>query len=219
MKALYTIAAIATFGFASAQKGNDISSFTTIAVSGKMTVTFVKSSKNTVDVTKGKAANLKIASSGGNMAMSLNDTSETFEATIYYTGEIQNIAVGGGAAIYSSQAFTGTELGLAISQGSVASIGAEVQTLQVAAASGSKVTVSGKATKIEAAVASGANFNSQKLQAADIEIVIATGAKAAVYATGTVDVNVGSAGELTIYGNPEKVNEVKAADGVIRRAK
>lgn len=217
MKAFYTLAAIATFAFASAQKGTDLNGTKSIAINGNLTVTFVKASKSSIEVTRGKAANLKIASDGENTALSVQGD-EALEATIYYAEAVENLAVGSNASVYSKDAFTGETFGLAVAAGSKVQVSTKVQTLQVAAASGAQVTITGSAGKIEAAVASGAQFNSQKLEVADAQMVIASGAKASVNATGTVEVNVASGGELTIYGNPKKVNEVKAADGVIKRA-
>jgi hypothetical protein len=219
MKTIYTLAAIATFAFASAQKTVEIQNFKVLAVSGKITLTFVKASKAKLEINKGEAANLKVASDGENIALSLEKGNEAVEATVYYAGDIENIAVGGGAAIYSKDAFTGQALGMAVAAGSKAQVSAKTKSLQVAAAAGARVSITGKADKIEAAVAAGAEFNSQKCEVTDVEIAIASGAKASVNASGTVDVNVASGGELTIYGNPKKVNEVKAADGVVKRAK
>jgi Putative auto-transporter adhesin, head GIN domain len=218
MKTIYTLAAIATFAFAQAQKKTEISQFGNLAVSGNISLTFVKASAGSIEVTKGKADNLKIATSGENTALSLVNGNEAVAATVYYTGEIHNIAVGGGAEISAKDAFTGPEFGLAVSSGSKASINAKVETLQVAAASGSNVTVTGTANKVEAAVASGAFFDAKKSEAVDVQIVVASGAKALINATGTVDVNVASNGELTIYGKPQEVNEVKTADSIIKRA-
>lgn len=219
MKTIYTLAAIATFAFAWAQKKTEISQFSNLAVSGNISLTFVKASSSGIEITKGKADNLKIASDGEDTALSLVRGNEAVEATVYYSGEISNIVVAGGAAIYSKDTFTGAEFGLAVAAGSKASINANVETLQVAAASGSNVTVTGTAHKIEAAVASGAFFDAKKNEAGDVQIVIASGAKASINAKGTVEVNVASGGELTIYGKPEKVSEVRAADGIIKRAK
>ncbi len=215
MKTIYTLAAIAVFGFVSAQNTVEIREFNTLALSGNISLNFVSAQKSSIEVNKGDAANLKIASDGQNMALSLVNGNEAVEATVYYTGEIKNIAVSGGAKIYGKDAFTAKEFGIAIAAGSKASIITKVEKLQLAAASGSEAVVTGSATKIEAAVASGATVDAKNLQAGDVQIVVASGAKA----SGTVEVNVASKGELTLYGKPEKVNEVKAADGKIVYAK
>lgn len=219
MKALYTVAAIAAFGWASAQSKVALQDFHNIAVSGKMSLTFVKATKGSIEINKGQAGNLKIASDGENLALSLLNANEEFKATVYYTGDIENIAVGGGAEIYSKDAFTGDSFALAVSSGSKASVGTKVKRLQTAAASGSNVTLTGSADKAEVAVASGAFLDAGKVKATDVEIAVASGAKASINANGTVDVNIASGAELTIHGNPKQVNEVKATDAVIKRVK
>ncbi|KOS07068.1 hypothetical protein AM493_14265 [Flavobacterium akiainvivens] len=218
MKSIYTLAAIATFGFVSAQK-NELREFSTLAVTGKINLTFVKATTSSIEVTKGNAGNLKIASDGENTALSLAKGNEGVSATVYYTSAMQNLAVGGGAEAHSKDAFTGTEFALSVAAGSKVHFVTDVETLQTAAASGSEVVITGKAKKIEAAIASGANFDAKKVEATKVEITIAAGAKAAVNAKDEVSVNVASGGELTIYGNPKQVNEVKAANGVVKRAK
>lgn len=90
-----------------------------------------------------------------------------------------------------------------------------MKNLNIAAGSDSQVSINGKTQVLVAAVASDGQFDVKELNTEDARIVLASDAQATITAKGIVDATVASDGQLTIYGNPKKVNKVEAADAQI----
>lgn len=209
MKTLFTLAAIAAFNLVAAQKTVELKEFKSIAVSGDVELSLIKSSENKA-VIKSDEDELEIKNEGGALAIQGEGT-----VVVYYTAAIENISAGADTVVTSNDAINAKEFNLAAAADSKVKLNLNVKTLNVAAAADSQVKIDGKADVMVAAVASDAQYDVKGLNANNVQIVLASDAQASITAKGTVDATVASDGMLTIYGNPKKVNEVKSLDAQI----
>lgn len=218
MKAFIIIAALAGFQLGMAQKTMEIKGFSELAVSGGVDIKLVASGENKLVIEQGDPDKLQVASDEGVLAIS-NNSNEDFEITIYFNGQISEIAASGGVEIHSKGKIKAKNLTVNIAGGSEIHLDVEAETVTTAAAGGAEIHFSGTAAKFEAAVASGAELGANGLKTENNSTVVASGGEAVIYATGIVNATVASGGELTIHGNPKKVNQVKADGGEIKIVK
>jgi hypothetical protein len=209
MKVLFTLAILAAAQFATAQKTVKLKEFTSISVSGDIKLALIKSSENKAVIEKDDEE-IKIQDGGNSLAISGDGT-----LVVYYTATIENISAGTDTVVTSKDEIKGKSFNLSAAADSKILLNLNVKNLNVAAAADSQVKIDGKAELLVAAIASDAQFNVKELSAEDVQIVLASDAQALITAKGTVDATVASDGQLTIYGNPKKVNEVKSGDAEI----
>ena len=213
MKTLLVIAALAVGQWAVAQKTVDIKKFSTLAISGNIEVTLIKSSEYKLVIVEGEDK-LKVGTDHGTLALS-NDRGQDAEVKVYYNGPINEIALSGSVELKGTDSIKSDSMVIAASGGTEATIVVDAKEISTALASGAEMNISGKVKHFEANVASGAELTADKLKCENSAVVIASGAEAAVFTSGTIDATVASGGELTIYGNPKKVNELKADNAEI----
>ncbi len=214
MKKILAVAALAAFQFAVAQQTTkELKEFTILAVSGNIEMAIMKSSENKM-VIEDESNVLKVASEAGALAIS-NDSGETVEIVLYYSGNLENIAVSGPSEIFFKDKIKTQNLNVSVAGGSEISIMVDTQNINIDAASGSEIKVSGKAMNFGTNVASGAEVSADELISENGNCVVASGGEAAVHVTGNLNATVASGGELTVYGNPRNVHETKADDGEI----
>lgn len=209
MKVLFTLAVLAAAQFATAQKTVQLKEFTSVAISGDIKLSLIKSSENKAVIDQDDEE-IQVQSDGNSLAISGDGT-----LVVYYTAAIENISAGADTVVVSNDEIKGKSFNLSAAVDSKVKLNLNVKKLNVAAAADSQVNIDGKAEILVAAVASDAQFNVKELSAGDIQIVLASDAQALITAKGTVDATVASDGQLTIYGNPKKVNEVKSGDAEI----
>lgn len=213
MKTLIVIAALALSQWAVAQKTVEIKEFSTLAVSGNIEVTLIKSSDSKVVIEEGEDT-LDVGTDEGELALSNNNGQEAV-VKVYHHGPINEIAVSGAVELKSADSIKSDNLVVAASGGTEVNIMIDAKKVTMAVASGAEMSISGTAKHFEANVASGAELKADKLKCESSAMVVSSGAEASVFVTGTVDATVASGGELTIHGNPKKVNEIKAGNAEI----
>lgn len=213
MKTLFVIAALAVGQLVAAQKTVEIKKFSTLAVSGNIELTLIKSSENKAVISEGEDS-LRIGTDEGVLALS-NNGGETAEIKIYHDGRINEIALSGSVEMNATDGIKSNDLTIAAASGTEINIVVDAKKLTMAIASGAEMNISGKAKDLDVNVASGAEMWADKLKCENSNVVIASGAEASVFTSGTIDATVASGGELTIYGNPKKINEVKDSSAEI----
>jgi hypothetical protein len=218
MKALLALAALASFHFAAAQKTTDIKSFNTLAVSGNIELTLIKSNANKIVIESGDYDKLKIGSGEGDLALS-NDSDEEVKATVYFNGPIDNIAAAAGVSVTAKDEIKTKQMVISVAGGSEVNIKVDTDRLNVAIASGSEMKISGTAKEFEVAVASGAELHADSLKTEECTVVVASGGEAGVHANKTANATVASGGELKIHGNPKNVNKIEAEGAEITMVK
>ena len=215
MKKIVAFTALAGFQLAAAQQTQQIKPFTNLAVSGNMEITLVQSKENKLVVTEGNPDNLNVATEEGALALGTESSKEEFDITIHYNGKLESIAVSGGAEVNAREAIKSKNLMISAAAGSEVNVAVNTGDVVVAAASGAEITLKGTAKTNKAAIASGAELNAASLKATEVEVTVASGGEATVYASTTVEATVASGGELNIHGNPKDVHKTVAQGGAV----
>lgn len=213
MKTLLTTILLVVFQLAIAQKTENIRPFSTLAVSGKIQLVLQPSKENKIVIGSG-ANDLKIGTDDGVLALT-NNSNTIAEVVVYFNSKINEIAIAGSVQMVSNDTVKSDNLSIAASNGSEIDLKTDADKLTITLAADVKMNLSGKTGHLEANVASGAGLRADKLKCNNSEVVVASGAEAYVFTSNTIDATVASGGELTIYGNPKKVNEVKASNAEI----
>lgn len=208
MKTLVFMAVLGFSQLISAQKTVAIESFSSLAVGGNIQIALVPSTENKL-VIGGGDEELDIALKNGKLTLG-NESHTVSEVLLYYKGTINEIAVVGGCELASKESIKSEDLSIAIGGGSEVSIVVNTKKLNAAIGGGAELALNGKSKHFEATIGGGGELNASKLESNNVNIVVGGGAEASVFANQSIDANVGSGGELTIYGNPKKVNEMKA---------
>lgn len=212
MKTLAIIAFAALTQMANAQSRTiEIKPFTSLAIGGHIEVTLVQSKENKVVVAEGDD-NLKVASVKGSLALNSDDG---VKLTLHYNGNINELAVAGGVEFATKGKLKTDKLNVSVASGSEVRLEIDAKNINAAVASGAEMIAEGTTEKLSVTVGSGGDFIAEKLKTDSAEVTVASGADAKIFATGTVDANVASGGDLAIYGNPKKVNEIISEGGDI----
>lgn len=209
MKTLFTIAAIAAFNLVAAQKTVQLKEFKTVSVSGDVQLALIKSSENKAVIESGDEE-IQIKDGGNSLAINGEG-----KLVVYYSGALESISAGSDTAVSCNDEIKGKDFNLAAAADSKVKLNVNVKSLNVAAGADSQVKIDGKSETMVAAIASDGQFSVKDMDLVNVQIVLASDAQAVITAKGTVDATVASDGELVIYGNPKKVNEVKSGDAVI----
>lgn len=212
MKTLAVIAVAALAQMANAQSRTiEIKPFTSLAIGGDVEVTLVQSKENKIVVIEGDD-NLKVASVKGSLALNSDDG---VELTLYYDGNINELAISGGVEFKTKGKIKTDKLNVSVASGSEVHLEIDAKNINAAVASGAEMKAEGSTDKLSVTVGSGGDFIAENLKSNNAEVTVASGADAKIFAKGTVDANVSSGGDLAIYGNPKKVNEIVSEGGDI----
>lgn len=208
MKTVFTLAAIAVFGLASAQKTQNLNDFYSLTVGSDISITLIKSNENKL-VANGEG--LEVDNSGGVLALK----GEGQNVTVYYKTTLQNIAAASDAKIYGKDEISGAGMNISAASDAKIELNISVRKLNTAANSDAVITLTGKADKHNVTLASDAKFNGKALVTRDTAIVMSSDASAEIYATGDVAATVSSDGSLKIFGKPKKIDKVTGSDASI----
>lgn len=213
MKTLFAIAALAVFQIASAQKTQELKDFKNVAIKGDIQMKLVKSNTNKA-VYEAEDEEMTIEQDGNNVAFEGEGM-----VTLYYKGELEGIAAGSDTQVAGSDEIKGKAFNLAAASDAQVSLKLNVQSLMLAAASDAQVSIKGKTKEMTVTLGSDAALDAKDLVAENAMVTIGSDGQAEIQAKGEVTATVGSDGQLTIYGNPKKVNETKGSDAQITLVK
>jgi|GEM_PF-2535187 len=216
MKTLFTLAIAAVGQFAWAQETIALKEFKTIAVSGQIELVLKKSTENKIVIDEGSSGDLDLSSEGGALAITVKDPSKGgVEATVYYSGTLENIAASGIVELYSKNVIITPTLPVSASGAVEIDLKVDADEVVVAAATGAEIRIVGTAKNHQAAVASGAEFDASNLISHNAVVTVGSGGEAMVFASDSMIATVSSGGELAVYGNPKQLQEVKATGAEI----
>jgi len=213
MKTILTIAAIAAFQMASAQKTVELKDLKNISVGADTKVTLIKSSQNKLVIKGGDDDNdLDIQTHNGNLSL---NGGEDLDITLYFKDGLESISAASDAQIVGTDEINAKELSINASSDSKIELKLNVNRLRTDASSDASVTLTGKAMQHDITLSSDAEFKGEQLLTENTNINVSSDAAAVITAKGIVNADVSSDGSLKIYGKPKKVNETKDEDAEI----
>jgi hypothetical protein len=219
MKKLIFAAFIGFSQLITAQVSKSLGNFTTVRAFDQINVTLVKSTENKIEIRGDKAADVDVVTRGNDLKIRMKFTKmlqgEDIEATVYYTGNINQVEASEGAFVSSADTFKGTAFKVDAKEGATIKLNLEVSKLNSNAGMGGILELSGTATNHDAVLKSGGILKAKSLETGQTVIAINAGGEAYIHATDLVEAKTRAGGDINIYGNPKQVNENKTAGGSI----
>ena len=219
MKKVLLIAFLGLSQLIAAQVTKNLGDFTTVKVFDQINVTLVKSTANKIEIKGEKAADVEVVTKGNDLKIRMKLTKllqgEDIEATVYYTGNIDQVEASEGAYVGSADTFKATAFELNAKEGATIKLNLQVSKLKSVCNSGGILDITGSATNHDALVKAGGILKTKSLETTQTAITINAGGEADIYATDFVEAKTRAGGDINIYGNPKQVNESKTAGGSI----
>lgn len=131
--------------------------------------------------------------------------------------DISKITATSGSDIVSTNTINTDYLELDSSSGSTMSLNVTTKTLTCNSSSGSDLKLSGKTEKLIAEASSGSDIKAADLIAESSQVKATSGADITLNTVKELTANANSGGDITYYGNPEKVNKNSGPSGSIRK--
>jgi len=125
--------------------------------------------------------------------------------------DISRIKTTSGSDVYSTNTFNVDELDINSTSGSDVNLSIHTQALRCKSSSGSQITLRGKTNLLNAKATSGSDINAEDLDANSSHVSATSGAKIHVNTKKELYAKASSGGDITYYGNPEKI---EISDGV-----
>ncbi len=198
----------------------EVGDFNELKVFDLMEVNLIQSNHTKVVVKGVHAEDVKIINDNGTLKLRMNlDTRFRGEDThieVYFKN-IEVIDANEGARIVGNAMIVQKEIELRSQEGGRIKVGLEVDECEVKAVTGGIVEVSGRADEQEIKINTGGIFYGKDFKTSKTEVRITAAGEAEVHASQSVDAHVTAGGNVTIYGNPEKVKEKSFAGGTIRK--
>ncbi len=129
--------------------------------------------------------------------------------------DVTKISASSGSDVYGTNHFTISDLELSTSSGSDMTIKIDAETLDCSSSSGSDLTLTGKTESIKANASSGSTIDAKNLIASTTEASASSGADILVNTTKMLIAKASSGGDITYYGNPEKIEKTDGVSGSI----
>lgn len=220
-KIILFTALIVSFGCMAQEKTTkDIEKFTEIKAFDQIEVILIKSDKNQVVLTGDDQGDVDIENKKGLLKIKMDFENsmdgEDVEAKVYYTEELTLVDANEGAEITSEGTFKASEARIAVQEGSKVEMKVEVENLEVKSTSGSVVTLTGKATNQEVVANAGGKVFNEKLNTETTKVTVNAGGSAEIKASVLADAKVRAGGNITIHGNPKKIEKDKVFGGKIK---
>lgn len=217
MKTIYTMATLAFFGLASAQKTIEIQEFKSLAISGDVTITLVQSNENklVIDGVSQDDEDEEISVSQRSGALAIGGDGK---ATLYYKKSFESLAVASDAVVIGKDEIKVRALAIAVAEDATVDLTVNVTRLNTAAASDAIVNLKGEAEEHNVSLDSDSVLNAVELKTKSTTVTATNDAIANITATDTVNATADSDAVIDINGNPKTVNETATNDGVIKRS-
>lgn len=224
MKRLITVLTIlistATFAQKSIEK--TIGEFTELKVYDLIEVELIKSDQNKIIITGKNNTDVLVNNKNGTLKIKMK-LEEAFDGddtrvTLYYTA-FDVIDVNEGAYVHSKEVIKQFEVGLNAQEGAKIKVNLDVNYLNVRSVTGANVRATGIAKHQDVSIFTGGVYAGKNLKSEFTDVSIRIAGEAHVNASTLVNAKVRAGGDITIYGNPERVDESKVLGGRIKRVK
>jgi hypothetical protein len=217
MKKILLIAFIGFSQFMAAQVTKNLGDFTTVRAFDRINVTLIKSTENKIVIKGDKAGDVEVVTKNNDLKIRMKLTKmlqgDDIEATVYYTGKIDQVEASEGAFIGSADTFSSTAFDVNAKEGATIKLTLDVKKLNSKANSGGILELSGSATNHDVVIKTGGILHSKSLETTQTTIAINAGGDAEIFATELVEATTRAGGDINVYGNPKQVNQTKAAGG------
>jgi hypothetical protein len=217
MKNLFSIAIfsfLATVSLFGQKENRDLAAFSTLDVSGGISITLVKSDKPMAEITiiSGELENLITQVSGNDLKIYFKKSTvtswgsgEKAKIVLHYS-TLNSIDASAGASVSAESQLKVANLKLEASSGASIALKTTTETVECQASSGARITLEGNAKSAKVGVSSGANINASLLQTGSVVAESSSGGSATVYPTVSLTAESSSGGSIKYKGDPKELN-------------
>lgn len=201
-------------------KEKGVGDFSEVKVFDLIEVNLIKSDLNKVEITGDDIEDVEVINKNGKLKIRMKlDKSFNGERTfvaVYYT--TLNVIDGNeGAFISSNELITQNSIELRAQEGARLKIGLDVNKVDIRAVTGGIVETRGKAISQEITLNTGGIYEGKSFETKNTSINIKAAGEADVFASKEVHAKVLAGGDVTIYGNPESIQEKTTLGGRVKR--
>lgn len=213
---------ISTVTFAQKSIEKTIGEFKELKVYDLIEVELIKSDVNKVAITGKNIENVLINNKNGTLKIKMNleeayDGDKT-RVNLYYTA-FDVIDVNEGAYVHSKEIIKQFEIDLNAQEGGKIKVNLDVNYINVRSVTGGNVRATGMAKHQDVSIFTGGVYAGKNLKTEFTDVSIRIAGEAHVNASTLVNAKVRAGGDISIYGNPERVEESKVLGGRIKRIK
>lgn len=215
-----TLLFAAQLGFSQTKITKNVGDFTIVKAFDKISVQLVESNETKVELSGGHSSDVELVNKNGELKirMPLDKMLKGDEITaIVYFKRIDAVEASEGAYVSSPAVFDGIDFSVNAKEGAEIKLALDVKKATIKASSGGMVRLTGKATNQDIVVSSGGIVKASTLEGVQTVVAVNAGGEADVTATELVDAKTRAGGTITIYGNPQQINQKTVAGGTIQQ--
>jgi len=198
-----------------------LQSFTEVKAFDGLSVNLIKSDKNEAVITGANTQKVAIVNNEGvlKLRMEINKIFSGYRTFIdlYYTEVLAIIDVNEDARISSKEIIAQSLLELKAQEGGELIINAKVTQLLVKSVTGGLITTNGSSKNQDININTGGIYKGKEFNTELTTITVNAGGNAEINASKYVQATVKAGGEVSVFGNPEKMDEKTVFGGKITR--
>lgn len=210
---------ITTVVFAQKPIEKTIGEFTELKVYDLIEVELIKSNENKIIITGKNKSNVVVNNKNGTLKikMKLEDAYDGNDTKVIlkYTN-LDIIDVNEGANVYSAAVIKQFEVDLKAQEGGKIQVNVDVEYINIKSVTGGNIIASGHANRQNVSILTGGIYDGKNLETQVSHVSVIAAGNANINASKLVNAKVRAGGDITIYGNPEHVEESKALGGKIQ---
>ncbi len=213
---LFCLLSLSISAFSQRTIDTEVGEFDAIKVFDLIEVNLIQSDENRIKIKGWNVDDIKWTNKSGvlklRMQLDKKFQGEDTVIEVFYTN-LDVIDGNEGAQITCNEMVQKSRIELKAQEGARIRIGMDVDFAEIRAVSGGIVEASGLAKSQSIVLNTGGIFDGRDLKTSSTEVKISAGGEADVFASDEIDINVRAGGDVTVYGQPPKVNKRTFAGG------
>ena len=213
---LFCLLSLSISAFSQRTIDTEVGEFDAIKVFDLIEVNLIQSDENRIKIKGWNVDDIKWTNKSGvlklRMQLDKKFQGEDTVIEVFYTN-LDVIDGNEGAQITCNEMVQKSRIELKAQEGAKIRIGMDVDFAEIRAVSGGIVEASGLAKSQSIVLNTGGIFDGRDLKTSSTEVKISAGGEADVFASDEIDINVRAGGDVTVYGQPPKVNKRTFAGG------
>jgi hypothetical protein len=211
---------ITTVSLAQSPIEKTIGEFSELKVYDLIEVELIKADENKLIITGKNTADVLVNNKNGTLKIKMK-LEESFDGNntkvkLYYTN-VDIIDANEGAFIHSEDVIKQFEIDLNAQEGGKIDVKIDTKYANVRAVTGANIITSGNSINQDVSIYTGGDYNGKNLITETSEVSIRIAGNATIYANKKVIAKVRAGGDISIYGNPEEIDESKVLGGRIEK--
>jgi hypothetical protein len=215
-KIFFSLLLMSSLSYSQTEK--KLGDFYKVTAFDQIEVELIPSKENKVVFSGTNAEQVEVINKNGELKIRMPLTKifkgNTIQAKVYYT-KIQAIEANEGSQISTKAVLKATAFEIIAKEGAHININLEASKLKAKISTGGIVLAEGKVKNQAISINTGGSYHAKELETTQTTISVNAGGEAVVFATEFADAKVRVGGTISVYGNPEQVDQKTIAGGKI----